>query len=69
MEFALQALRKIFKKAGAKRISDDAALELGKVLESRAKLILDEARELSKHANRRTVMKQDIKIAKKNLEK
>jgi len=69
MEFTLQPLRKIFKKAGAKRVSDKAALELGHILEHRAKSILEEAHELSRHSNRRTVMRHDIKMAKKNLEK
>jgi len=32
MEFAVQALRRIFKKAGAKRVSDSAAEELGRIL-------------------------------------
>ncbi len=69
MEFALQALRRLFKKAGAKRVSNRAALELGHTLEQRAKLILDEAKELSRHSNRKTVMRSDIKMARKNLEK
>ncbi len=69
MEFTLQPLRKLFKKAGAKRVSDKAALELGNVLQARAKQILEEANELSKHSSRRTVMRQDIKMAKKSLER
>ncbi len=69
MEFTLQPLRRLFKKGGAKRVSDKAALELGRILEERTKMLLDEAHELSKHAGRRTVMRQDIKMAKKNLEK
>jgi histone H3/H4 len=69
MEFAVQALRRIFKKAGAKRVSDSAAEELGRILEQKTKLLLDESKELSKHANRKTVMRQDVKAAKKSLEK
>lgn len=69
MEFTLQPLRRIFKRAGAKRVSDKAALELGHILERRAKLILEEARELSKHSGRRTVMRSDIKMARKQIEK
>jgi DNA-binding protein len=69
MEFTLQPLRKIFKKAGAKRVSDSAAEELGKVLETRSKALLEEAKELSKHAGRKTVMRTDIKMARRNLEK
>jgi DNA-binding protein len=69
MEFTLQPLRKIFKKAGAKRVSDSAAEELGRVLEQRSKALLEEAKALSQHAGRKTVMRQDIKMARKNLEK
>ena len=69
MEFTLQPLRRLFKKAGAKRVSDKAALELGRILEERTKDLLDEAHELSKHSKRRTVMRRDVKTAKKNLEK
>lgn len=69
MEFTLQPLRRLFKKVGAKRVSDKAALELGRILEERTKMLLDEAHELSKHSKRRTVMRQDVKMAKKNLEK
>jgi histone H3/H4 len=69
MEFTLQPLRRIFKKAGAKRVSDKAASELGHILEGRTKSILGDAKILSEHAGRRTVMRTDIKMAKKNLEK
>ena len=67
MSFNLQPLRKIFKKSGAKRVSDAAALELGKVLERRSSELLVEAQKLALHANRRTVMRKDIKMAKKTL--
>jgi len=69
MEFTLQPLRKIFKRAGAKRVGDRAAIELGAVLEKRAKTILEEAKHLSEHSGRRTVMRKDVKMAKKNLDK
>ena len=69
MEFTLQPLRRLFKKAGARRVSDDAALELGKILETRARSLLEESKHLSQHAGRRTVMRKDIKMAKKNMEK
>lgn len=69
MEFTLQPLRRIFKRAGARRVSDKAALELGKTLEHRAKSILEESRRLSQHAGRKTVMRSDVKMAKKHLEK
>lgn len=67
MILTLQPLRKLFKKAGAKRVSDKAAEELGKVLENRAKEVVLEAKRLSEHSGRRTVMKKDIKMAVKNV--
>ncbi len=69
MELTLQPLRRMFKKAGAKRVSDKAAEELGKLMEEKAAEIAVEARRLSQHAGRRTVMRRDIKMAKRNLER
>ena len=68
MELTLQPLRKLIKKAGAKRVSDRAASELGKELEERTKTLLLEAKRLSEHAGRRTVMKRDVRAARKILE-
>ncbi|MEM7819534.1 MAG: NFYB/HAP3 family transcription factor subunit [Candidatus Aenigmatarchaeota archaeon] len=67
MFLTLQPLRRFFKKAGAKRVSDKAAEELGKILEAKAKDIILEAKRLSEYSGRRTVMKRDIKMAIKNL--
>ena len=69
MELTLQPLRKLLKKAGAKRVSDKAAEELGKVLEEKTKTLLLDAKRLSEHAGRRTVMKRDVRAASKVLEK
>jgi len=69
MELTLQPLRKLLKKAGAKRVSDKAAEELGKVLEEKTKTLLLDAKRLSEHAGRRTVMKRDVRAARKVLEK
>lgn len=69
MEITLKPIRRVFKRAGAKRVSDRAIKELAQVSEERAKAILGEAKRLSEHAGRRTVMKQDVKMARKTLEK
>jgi len=69
MPFTLQPLRNIFRRAGAKRVSDAAAIELGGVLEKRSAELLKEAQRLALHSNRRTVMRKDIKMAKKTLKK
>lgn len=69
MEFTLEPLRKLIKKHGAKRVSDKAAAALAEVLEEKTKLLLQHADKLSKHAGRRTVMVEDVKMAKKILGK
>jgi len=67
-ELTIQPIRRLFKRAGAKRVSNKAAAELAKILEEKAKLIVIEAKKLSEHSKRRTVMKHDIKLAKKVVE-
>ena len=69
MELTLQPLRKMLKTSGARRISDKAAEELGSILEERAAQLLDEAKKLSEHGRRRTVMRRDIKEARKHAAK
>lgn len=69
MEFTKEPLRKIFKKIGAKRVSDKAAESLSIVLEKKTKELLVHSEKLAKHAGRRTVMRRDVKMAKKILEK
>lgn len=69
MELTLQPLRRMFKRAGGKRISDQAAEELGKLMEERAAQIALEAQRLSQHAGRRTVMRRDVKMAARNLKR
>ncbi len=69
MELTLQPLRNMIKKAGGKRVSDSAAEELGNLMEKKAGEIAKEAQRLSEHAGRKTVMRQDVKLAKKNLER
>ena len=68
MSLTLQPIRRLFKQAGAKRVSDKAANELIKIMEDKTKLIALEAEKLSKHSDRRTVMKRDIKLVKKILD-
>jgi len=65
-EISLEPLKRILKESGAKRISNSAVIELSLELEKRAAKILKKANSMSKHAGRRTVMRRDIKIAKKS---
>lgn len=69
MSFTMEPMRKIIKKAGAKRVSDNAAKELSLIMEQKTKDLLVQADRLSKHAGRRTVMRRDVKMARKVIEK
>lgn len=64
-EFTVETMRTLFKRAGAKRVSDKAAEELGKVVAERARAVALEAKRLAEHANRSTVLKRDVKHALK----
>ena len=66
-EITINPVRKLFMTAGAKRVSDKAAIELARIIEEKTKLVAVEAEKLSVHAGRRTVMKRDIRLARKIL--
>lgn len=60
-------IHRIIKKAGAARVSEDAAEELKKVLEDVGAAVAREALGLAQYAGRRTVKKEDIERAAKTL--
>jgi histone H3/H4 len=62
-EISLSSVERLLKKAGCKRISVEATQELRKILEKEAVDLGKLAWKLTKHAERRTVMKDDIKLA------
>ncbi len=62
---SLSAMEKILRKAGAERVSKSAAEEFSAVLEDIGLLIARDAVEYSKHAGRKTVLADDLKLAKK----
>ncbi len=62
---SLSAMEKILKGAGASRVSDEAKAELRKVLEELGEKIGKEADELSRHAGRRTIKADDVRMAGK----
>ena len=64
-DLGVSAMYRILKKAGAERVSDESAEELRRVIEDIAKEIAKNAVEMSKHAGRKTVKAEDVKLASK----
>ena len=64
-ELSTAAVRRLIEKAGADRVGDDAVEELGKIIEDYAVQVSKEATALAKHAGRKTVKADDIKLAAK----
>ncbi|RJS85725.1 histone [Candidatus Bathyarchaeota archaeon] len=62
-ELAIAAMHRLIKKAGAERVSESAAREMGKVLEDIGLKIGKEAIEWSMHAGRKTVKAEDVRKA------
>jgi histone H3/H4 len=58
---------KLLKRFGAKRVSPEAAELLAKYVEEKTLLLLKEAKILAEHAKRITVLQEDVKLARKNL--
>ena len=57
-------VEKLIREAGARRVSDSAAVELAEVLEKIGTDISVRALRLAKHAGRKTITAADIKLAK-----
>jgi histone H3/H4 len=66
-ELAIAAMHRICKKAGAERVSESAAEEMGRVLEQIGVRIGKEAIDWSMHAGRKTVKSEDIKRASEKI--
>jgi len=62
----LAAVDRIIRKGGASRVSEDAAVALAELLEEYGVKVSQQATEFAKHANRKTVVGADIKLAVKN---
>lgn len=63
VELPIAPIERIAKKNGAERISEDATKELAVILEEYGSKIATEAVKLAKHAGRKTVTAEDIRLA------
>lgn len=55
---------RILKKVGAKRVSQDALEEFATVMEEKLAHIAKEAVALAKHAGRKTIIGEDVRMSK-----
>lgn len=61
----LAAMEKLLKKAGSKRVSEDAKVALREVLEDYAFTLGKKASDIAEHSGRKTVKGGDVKLASK----
>ncbi len=61
-ELPLHTILRLSKELGAERISKDAALLVSEHLTSELKNIIQEADKFARHADRKTIMVDDIKL-------
>lgn len=67
MALPLASVDKLIRKAGAHRVSEDAAKELATHLEEIAIEVGREAITLAEHAGRKTVKAEDVSLARKRM--
>jgi len=63
-DIPLASVERLMRKTGAERVSVDGAKELRDTLEEIGKGISERAAKFAKHAGRKTVKAEDVKLAK-----
>ena len=58
---------RLMKKFGAKRVSYGAAETLSKIVENKLIEIIKESSTLAEHAGRKTILLEDVRLARKKL--
>ena len=64
---SLLTFERIAKKAGIKRISKDALEEIRDIITEEGTEIAERAFRISRHANRKTVMAEDVRFVTKHM--
>jgi len=64
-EFPMAAMVRLLKNSGATRVSEDAAKAMAEACEDYAMAVSEAAIALANHAGRKTVKKEDVKLAVK----
>ena len=65
--FPKATIKKLMESAGVKKSTEKAKTELGDILWEITKMISERAIVLAKHAKRKTVKKEDIMLAKREI--
>jgi histone H3/H4 len=65
-DLPLAPLERLMRKAGAQRVSEDAVIALARILKDEAEEISEDAIAIAKHAGRKTITADDIRLAKKS---
>jgi histone H3/H4 len=66
-ELSCASMERIMRAAGAKRVSAGAVALLSEAMEDYGTRLSREALELARHAGRKTVKKEDVKLAARRL--
>jgi len=63
----LAPFKRILQKVGAKRVSEEALVELSSAVEEKIYKIAQEAVLLARHAGRKTILPEDVRLAKRKV--